>query len=69
MPLKPTGIGYEDDLSVTRAKPVSTPTTKYRDPIRGRQPDSFYSIGGSAQDISGKLAKEANKRRNGSGGR
>ena len=72
MPLKPTGIGYDDDLSVTRAKPASTPGvgSKYRDPIRGRQPDSFFAVGDQyGQDISAKLDRDAAKRRNGANGR
>jgi hypothetical protein len=70
MPLKPSGqndFGYNDSLNVTRAPPVRTPGAgqRYKDPIRGAQPDEFFAVGGSAQDISSKLSREASKRRNG----
>jgi hypothetical protein len=73
MPLKGPNFGYGDnDGAVTRAKPVHTPGvgTKYKDPIRGRQPDQFFAVGDQfGQDIGAKLDREANRRKNGAGGR
>jgi len=61
---------YDDRMVITRAKGVQTPGvdgSKYKDPIRGRQPDSFFSVGGKTQDISSKVDRWS--RNNGRSGR
>jgi hypothetical protein len=67
MPLR--GPTNDDDLTVTRGKPVNTPGvgTKYRDPISGaRKPDEFFSIGDhKGRDISGLIDRAS--RNNGRG--
>jgi hypothetical protein len=73
MALKGPNFGYGDnDGAPTRAKPVRTPGaiggTKYRD-FTGAKPDEFFSLGTSGSDISAKLTKESNRRRNGANGR
>ena len=65
MPLRGPRSPFDDDLSVTRAKPVRTPGvgTKYRDPIRGKQPDEFFAIGDHrGQDISSKIDRASRTR-------
>ena len=57
MALRGSNFGFDDDSAPTRAKPVNTPTVKYKDPVRGRQPDSFFALGDKGQDISAKVER------------
>lgn len=64
MPLKGPSPTDDADFKPSRGASVTTPGVgkRYADPIRGKQSDDFFAIGGSGQDISAKLDRDARRR-------
>jgi hypothetical protein len=60
--LDPMSIDNDTGTGVTSAKSVTTPSKKI-DPILGRQPDEFFTIG-AGRDISSKIEKEQRRSKN-----